>query len=85
MHPNEIKAFARLTNLDTTCAGKIVLIQRDDGQYLTRDDHGRSTWTNDKEQARPMDYTRDRVHQQLFQVEIEYGAKWTAIPVADAE
>ena len=74
MTPNEINAWARMTNLRRECAGKQVLIRREDGQYLSLSG---ATWTKDRAAARVHDFDGDQVAQQLHEVEVRYQAKWT--------
>jgi len=79
MTSNEINAFARITNLSAACAGKKVLIKREDGKYLTRTRlTGPMEWTATRALAYVYDYDADRVADQLQQVELTYGAQWTA-------
>jgi|HubBroStandDraft_1064217.scaffolds.fasta_scaffold306654_1 hypothetical protein len=74
MTPQEINAFARTAAFDAACSGHQVFIRTGDGGYL--DQRGKPTpkWQD----ARVFDYDGDNVREQIQQVEILYGAKWTA-------
>lgn len=79
MTPQEINAWARSTNMSQECAGKKVLIKREDGKYMTRDRKtGDWAWTDDRDAAYIYDYNADGVAQQLQEVERRYEAKWSA-------
>ena len=79
MTPQEINAWARAANESKECAGKKVLIKREDGKYMTRDRKtGDWTWTDDRDQAYIYDYNEDRVAEQLQEVERRYQAIWSA-------
>lgn len=77
MTPQEIQAWARITNLSTECNGRKVVVRRDNGKYMTCA-HGQNGWSDDRERAWVFDYTADGIGLQLQEVEIRYGAKWTA-------
>ena len=79
MTTNEINAWARTANMSQECAGKKVLIKREDGKYMTRDRKtGDWAWTDDRDAAYIYDYDADGVAQQLQEVERRYEAKWSA-------
>lgn len=82
MTPNEINAWARIANLTRECAGKKVLIKREDGKYMFRSPPGGEwDWTGDRERAYIYDFDADGVAQQLQEVERRYNAKWDAEPL----
>lgn len=79
MTPSEIKAFARRVNTDRALAGKQVAIKNADGLYLCRTEpDGDLGWATERSMAFIYDYTKDKVGDQLEQVERQFGAKWEA-------
>ena len=79
MTTTDLNAWARTANMSAACAGKKVLIKREDGKYMTRDRKtGDWAWTVDRDAAYIYDYSADGVAEQLQEVERRYKAKWSA-------
>lgn len=77
MTSDEIKRWARYAALQQACAGRIVVLARDDGLLLQRD----GSWSEDRSQARRFHFDRENVRAQIEEVEAWFGKQWDAHPV----
>ncbi len=75
MTSSEIERWARFTAMAQECAGKLVVLARDDGLLLQND----GTWSESMDGARRFHFDHDNVRQQIEEVEARFGKKWDAI------
>ena len=76
MTSDEIEQWARYAAMERECAGKLVVLARDDGLLLQKD----GTWSESTDGVRRFHFTRDNVRAQIEEVEARFGKKWDSIP-----
>ena len=81
MTSDELEYWARYTAMEDECAGKLVVLAKDDGLLLQTD----GTWSESMEGARRFHFNRDSVRAQIEEVEARFGKKWNAISVEEKE